>query len=187
MLSRTTIRATAPRRASPPRQTATPTSKQCTSTSASGSAARALPPPKRVLTLVHPCCRCGVDPATQLVVYGQSVGSAPSLWLATRTKVAAVVLHTPLLSGLRVLIPPHGGCCTVRRAPIRHACRPAQRRLSSAHPRTPGGRLLLANMRLCSLRPLPQPQADWKRQVPRAAHARHCRHYRRLLSHTQPV
>jgi pimeloyl-ACP methyl ester carboxylesterase len=58
--------------------------------------------------------RCGVDPASQLVLYGQSVGSAPSLWLANRASVASVVLHTPLLSGLRVLIPPHGGPCTVR-------------------------------------------------------------------------
>lgn len=58
-------------------------------------------------------CRCGVEPSSHLVLYGQSIGSAPSLWLATRRSVASVVLHTPLLSGLRVLIPPHNGSCTV--------------------------------------------------------------------------
>ncbi len=43
----------------------------------------------------------GVEPERHLVLYGQSVGSAPSMWLATRRKVLAVILHTPLLSGLR--------------------------------------------------------------------------------------
>ena len=54
----------------------------------------------------------GVD-SSSLLLYGQSVGSAPSLWLAARCAVAGVVLHTPLMSGLRVLIPPHGGCCSL--------------------------------------------------------------------------
>lgn len=48
----------------------------------------------------------GVVPERELVLYGQSVGSAPSLWLGARRRVAGIVLHTPLLSGLRVLIPP---------------------------------------------------------------------------------
>ena len=47
------------------------------------------------------------------VVNGQSVGSGPSLWLASRRRVSALVLHTPLLSGLRVLIPPSQGFCSV--------------------------------------------------------------------------
>ena len=54
----------------------------------------------------------GVQPQTQLVLYGQSVGSAPSMWLATRRPVCGTILHTPLLSGLRVLIKP-AGCCTL--------------------------------------------------------------------------
>lgn len=48
----------------------------------------------------------GIDPARQLVLYGQSVGSAPSTWLATHRPVLGLVLHTPLLSGLRVLVKP---------------------------------------------------------------------------------
>ena len=55
----------------------------------------------------------GVDVARQLVLYGQSIGSAPTLYLATKQKVAATVLHTPILSGLRFLIPPSTGCCSV--------------------------------------------------------------------------
>ena len=62
----------------------------------------------------------GVDVARNLVLYGQSIGSAPTLYLAARRKyeTAGVVLHTPILSGLRFLIPPStgfcspGGCCS---------------------------------------------------------------------------
>ncbi|KAG7020186.1 Protein ABHD17C, partial [Cucurbita argyrosperma subsp. argyrosperma] len=43
----------------------------------------------------------------QTILYGQSVGSGPTLELATRLPaVRAVVLHSPILSGLRVLYPP---------------------------------------------------------------------------------
>lgn len=43
----------------------------------------------------------------QTILYGQSVGSGPTLELATRLPAArAVVLHSPILSGLRVLYPP---------------------------------------------------------------------------------
>ncbi|XP_041007757.1 alpha/beta hydrolase domain-containing protein 17C-like [Juglans microcarpa x Juglans regia] len=42
----------------------------------------------------------------QLVLYGQSVGSGPTLDLASRIpKLSGVVLHSPILSGLRVLYP----------------------------------------------------------------------------------
>uniref|UniRef100_A0A7S4N1H0 Serine aminopeptidase S33 domain-containing protein n=1 Tax=Prymnesium polylepis TaxID=72548 RepID=A0A7S4N1H0_9EUKA len=41
----------------------------------------------------------------QLVLYGQSVGSGPSVWLATKRDVRALILHSPLASGLRSLIP----------------------------------------------------------------------------------
>uniref|UniRef100_A0A5B7B668 Putative alpha/beta hydrolase domain-containing protein 17B n=1 Tax=Davidia involucrata TaxID=16924 RepID=A0A5B7B668_DAVIN len=42
----------------------------------------------------------------QLIVYGQSVGSGPTIDLASRvTNLRGVVLHSPILSGLRVLHP----------------------------------------------------------------------------------
>ena len=55
----------------------------------------------------------GVDVARNLIVYGQSIGSAPTLHLATHCRVAGIVLHSPILSGLRFLIPPSTGCCSV--------------------------------------------------------------------------
>ena len=54
----------------------------------------------------------GVDAEKDLVLYGQSIGSAPTLYLATKRKVAGTVLHSPILSGLRFLIPPSTGCCS---------------------------------------------------------------------------
>ncbi|CAM8896012.1 unnamed protein product [Rhodiola kirilowii] len=42
----------------------------------------------------------------QLILYGQSVGSGPTVDLASRVKdLRGVVLHSPILSGLRVLYP----------------------------------------------------------------------------------
>ncbi len=41
-----------------------------------------------------------------VVLYGQSVGSGPTLDLATRkSNLRGVVLHSPILSGLRVMYP----------------------------------------------------------------------------------
>ena len=41
-----------------------------------------------------------------VILYGQSVGSGPTLDLAVRLpKLRAVVLHSPILSGLRVMYP----------------------------------------------------------------------------------
>ena len=40
------------------------------------------------------------------ILYGQSVGSGPTLELATRLpRLRAVILHSPILSGLRVMYP----------------------------------------------------------------------------------
>ncbi|KAL1526762.1 hypothetical protein AB1Y20_015458 [Prymnesium parvum] len=57
--------------------------------------------------------------ANQIVLYGQSVGSGPSVWLATKRDVLALILHSPLASGLRSLIPDGQlscatmqGCCS---------------------------------------------------------------------------
>ncbi|KAL3308925.1 hypothetical protein Ciccas_012538 [Cichlidogyrus casuarinus] len=44
-------------------------------------------------------------PLDQIVLYGQSIGTAPTVHLATKYKVAGVVLHSPLMSGLRVICP----------------------------------------------------------------------------------
>ncbi|GER41028.1 alpha/beta-Hydrolases superfamily protein [Striga asiatica] len=42
----------------------------------------------------------------QLILYGQSVGSGPTIDLASRVPyLRGVVLHSPILSGLRVLYP----------------------------------------------------------------------------------
>lgn len=41
-----------------------------------------------------------------IILYGQSVGSGPTLDLASRlSRLRAVVLHSPILSGLRVMYP----------------------------------------------------------------------------------
>uniref|UniRef100_A0A1I8G1G9 Hydrolase_4 domain-containing protein n=1 Tax=Macrostomum lignano TaxID=282301 RepID=A0A1I8G1G9_9PLAT len=41
----------------------------------------------------------------EIVLYGQSIGTVPTVDLATRVNPAGVVLHSPLLSGLRVAFP----------------------------------------------------------------------------------
>uniref|UniRef100_A0A6A7G6Z1 Alpha/beta hydrolase domain-containing protein 17B n=1 Tax=Hirondellea gigas TaxID=1518452 RepID=A0A6A7G6Z1_9CRUS len=38
-----------------------------------------------------------------IIVYGQSLGSAPSIRIAVKHRVGGVILHSPLLSGLRVI------------------------------------------------------------------------------------
>ena len=41
-----------------------------------------------------------------IILYGQSVGSGPTLELATcLPRLRAVILHSPILSGLRVMYP----------------------------------------------------------------------------------
>ena len=53
-----------------------------------------------------------VDVARELIVYGQSVGSGPSVWLATKHPVRALILHSPIASGIRVLAPNWTNCCS---------------------------------------------------------------------------
>lgn len=43
------------------------------------------------------------DPGNEIILYGQSVGSGPSCYLASIKPVAGLILHSPILSGLRVL------------------------------------------------------------------------------------
>ncbi|KAL5971984.1 Alpha/beta hydrolase domain-containing protein 17C [Taenia solium] len=44
-------------------------------------------------------------PLNRIVLYGQSIGTAPTVELATHYAVAGVVLHSALMSGLRVVCP----------------------------------------------------------------------------------
>uniref|UniRef100_A0A4W5JYS6 Abhydrolase domain containing 17B, depalmitoylase n=1 Tax=Hucho hucho TaxID=62062 RepID=A0A4W5JYS6_9TELE len=56
----------------------------------------------------HPASLClrmyGIRPEN-VIVYGQSIGTVPSVDLAARYESAAVVLHSPLTSGMRVAFP----------------------------------------------------------------------------------
>eukprot|EP00611_Tribonema_gayanum_P001243 TRINITY_DN1091_c0_g1_i4.p1 TRINITY_DN1091_c0_g1~~TRINITY_DN1091_c0_g1_i4.p1 ORF type:complete len:276 (-),score=9.41 TRINITY_DN1091_c0_g1_i4:1091-1858(-) len=42
-------------------------------------------------------------PGSNVLLYGQSVGSGPTCYLASRERCAGVILHSPILSGMRVL------------------------------------------------------------------------------------
>jgi len=42
-------------------------------------------------------------PEEELIIYGQSIGSGPSIHLASTLPVAALILHSAITSGLRVL------------------------------------------------------------------------------------
>ncbi|CAD6184928.1 unnamed protein product [Caenorhabditis auriculariae] len=44
-------------------------------------------------------------PPERIILYGQSIGTVPSVDLASRANVAALVLHSPLMSGMRVAFP----------------------------------------------------------------------------------
>lgn len=46
----------------------------------------------------------GVTPEN-IILYGQSIGTVPTIDLASRYECAAVILHSPLMSGLRVAFP----------------------------------------------------------------------------------
>mmetsp|Transcript_40280 Transcript_40280/g.85917 ORF Transcript_40280/g.85917 Transcript_40280/m.85917 type:complete len:395 (-) Transcript_40280:36-1220(-) len=47
----------------------------------------------------------------QIVAYGQSIGSGPALSLASRKNLGGVIVHSPLLSGIKVIDPDPNGCC----------------------------------------------------------------------------
>jgi len=51
--------------------------------------------------------------AESVVLYGQSIGTVPTVHLAARHKVAAVVLHSPLMSGMRVAFPRARRTCCI--------------------------------------------------------------------------
>lgn len=46
----------------------------------------------------------GISP-DKIILYGQSIGTVPTVDLASRYDVGAVILHSPLMSGMRVAFP----------------------------------------------------------------------------------
>lgn len=48
--------------------------------------------------------KLNIDPS-KIIIYGQSIGTAASVDLATRHSCAGIVLHSPLMSGMRVVFP----------------------------------------------------------------------------------
>jgi len=48
--------------------------------------------------------RYGISPE-HIILYGQSIGTVPTVDLASRYEVGAVILHSPLMSGMRVAFP----------------------------------------------------------------------------------
>jgi len=50
-------------------------------------------------------------PPQRIVAYGQSVGSGPVTSLAASKQLGGVVLHSPLLSGIKVVDPKPDNCC----------------------------------------------------------------------------
>jgi len=52
----------------------------------------------------------GVAP-DRIVAYGQSVGSGPTAWLASQRELGGTILHSPLLSGIKVIDPMSEQCC----------------------------------------------------------------------------
>ncbi|RWS23574.1 alpha/beta hydrolase-like protein [Leptotrombidium deliense] len=48
--------------------------------------------------------RYGISPE-HIILYGQSIGTVPTVDLASRFEVGAVILHSPLMSGMRVAFP----------------------------------------------------------------------------------
>lgn len=51
------------------------------------------------------------SPVDEIILYGQSVGSGPSCYLASKKPVAGLILHSAILSGIRVLTPSRVLCC----------------------------------------------------------------------------
>merc|ERR1712079_947792 len=48
--------------------------------------------------------KLGISPEN-IILYGQSIGTVPTVDLASRYEVGAVILHSPLMSGMRVAFP----------------------------------------------------------------------------------
>uniref|UniRef100_A0A671KKJ7 Protein ABHD17B n=1 Tax=Sinocyclocheilus anshuiensis TaxID=1608454 RepID=A0A671KKJ7_9TELE len=61
---------------------------------------------RRAPSTIHQstCDQYGIRPEN-VIIYGQSIGTVPSVDLASRYESAAVILHSPLTSGMRVAFP----------------------------------------------------------------------------------
>ena len=51
------------------------------------------------------------NPTKELVCYGESIGSGPSIWLCSRVSLAGLILQSAIASGLRVLTDNRLLCC----------------------------------------------------------------------------
>jgi len=83
---------------------------------AAAAAGASIPPPRpteaqtyKDIEAVYEWCvskvegNLATDPGKQIILYGQSVGSGPSCFLASKRPIAGLVLHSPIMSGIRVL------------------------------------------------------------------------------------
>jgi dienelactone hydrolase len=52
----------------------------------------------------------GVSPE-RIVAYGQSVGSGPVVHIASKRQIGGIILHSPMLSGIKVIDPEPDHCC----------------------------------------------------------------------------
>lgn len=48
--------------------------------------------------------RYNINPSS-VILYGQSIGTVPTIDLGSKYAMAAIVLHSPLMSGMRVAFP----------------------------------------------------------------------------------
>lgn len=71
-------------------------------------------------------------PPERIVAYGQSVGSGPATYLASKYKLGGLILHAPLMSGIKVIDPQPDKCC--RPSCVFHCCDfyPSDTRLKKA-------------------------------------------------------
>eukprot|EP01025_Chloroclados_australasicus_P010250 TRINITY_DN14096_c1_g1_i2.p1 TRINITY_DN14096_c1_g1~~TRINITY_DN14096_c1_g1_i2.p1 ORF type:complete len:315 (-),score=26.21 TRINITY_DN14096_c1_g1_i2:259-1074(-) len=75
-----------------------------------GRSSNVKPMVNHTLADIQACYDCLVNEykvePKRIVLYGESLGSGPAIWLASKTpQIAGVVLHAPLMSGLKVLAP----------------------------------------------------------------------------------
>lgn len=71
--------------------------------------------------------------ADRIVAYGQSVGSGPVCYLTSKRKLGGIILHSPLMSGIKVIDPDPDTCC--RPSCVYHCLDfyPNDKRIKSVH------------------------------------------------------
>lgn len=50
-------------------------------------------------------------PAEKIIAYGQSVGSGPAAYIASKHQIGGLILHSPMMSGIKVIDPQPDRCC----------------------------------------------------------------------------